>query len=160
VSRRTRRRELGLADDAPSVLFCGHCGQTPGEPDAAESRVCARCGMGLVLRASHGMAPGPDEPFLIVDGTLSVCAVSKKAEQLLEVSETQAIHRHVMDFLVPAVENDAPDDLLALLAAAAQGTSDSRETLVRPAAHQEVSYEARVGTCGPPPAALIVLDSA
>lgn len=141
------------------MLFCGHCGHTPGEPDAAESRVCTRCGMGLVLRASHAVAPGPDEPFLIVDGTLSVCAMSRKAEELLEVSETQAIHRHVMDFLVPAVEHDESDDLLALLADAARGSADSRETVVRPATHQDVSYEARVGTCGPPPAALIVLDA-
>jgi nitrogen-specific signal transduction histidine kinase len=116
--------------------------------------------MGLVLRASYEVAPGPDEPFLIVDGTLSVCAVSKKAEQLLEVSETQAIHRHVMDFLVPAADSETSDDLLALLADAARGAADSRETVVRPATHQEVSYDARVGTCGPPPAALIVLDAA
>jgi hypothetical protein len=113
--------------------------------------------MGLVLRASYEVAPGPDEPFLIVDGTLSVCAVSKRAEQLLEVSETQAIHRHVMDFLVPAADSEASDDLLALLADAARGSSDPRETVVRPATHQDVSYDARVGTCGPPPAALIVL---
>jgi hypothetical protein len=116
--------------------------------------------MGLVLRASYEVAPGPDEPFLIVDGTLSVCAVSKKSDQLLEVSETQAIHRHVMDFLVPAADSETSDDLLALLADAARGAADSRETVVRPATHQEVSYDARVGTCGPPPAALIVLDAA
>jgi len=160
MSRRARKQALGVADEEPSALFCGHCGHAPDEPDAVESRVCTRCGMGLVLRASYDLAPGPDDPFLIVDGTLSVCAVSKKAEQLLEVSETQAIHRHVMDFLVPAAETEASDDLLALLADAARGSADSRETVVRPATHQDVSYDARVGTCGPPPAALIVLAGA
>ena len=38
----------------------------------------------------------------MLDGSLSVCAVSGPAETLLAVSETDAVNRHVTELLVPA----------------------------------------------------------
>jgi hypothetical protein len=114
--------------------------------------------MGLILHADVTIAPSPGEPFLIVGPTLTVCAVSRLAEQLLGVSETQAVHRHVMDFLVPADGGAAAgDDLLTVLAGAAAGAPGCRSTTVRPATEHDRHYEARIGWCGPPPAAVIVL---
>lgn len=70
------------------VSFCGHCGTPPGaEVVAAGSRVCAHCGLGLVLQAPADVAPRGGEPFLVIDSSLVVCSVSARAEELLETDE-------------------------------------------------------------------------
>lgn len=142
------------------VSFCGHCALPP-EPvaHAARSRVCGHCGLGLVLQASADLAPRHDEPFLVVDTTLSVCAVSAVAETLLGIDETQAVNKHVADFLVPADAN-APgaQNLLALLVDVAGGSGEPRATMVRPRHEFGVRFKARIGACGPPHAALLVLS--
>jgi hypothetical protein len=112
-----------------------------------------------MLTARRDLAPGPTDAFLVVDETLSVCAVSRVAEELLEVSEQQALHRHVMDFLVPAGAVSGPaDDLLTVLGAAAAGHVDCRRVAVELAAGDGKRFSVRVGSCGPPPAAVVVLD--
>jgi len=141
------------------VSFCGHCAMPP-EPvvQAQPSRVCGHCGLGLVLQATIDLAPARDEPFLVIDTTLSVCAVSAEAEELLGIDETQAVNKHIADFLVPADAN-APgaENLLALLVEVASGSGESRTTVVRPRQEFGVRFNARIGPCGPPHAALLVL---
>jgi hypothetical protein len=141
------------------VSFCGHCGLQP-EPvaDSQPSRVCGRCGLGLVLQAAADLAPRRDEPFLVIDTTLSVCAVSAAAEALLGVDETYAVNKHIADFLVPADAN-APtaENLLALLVEVAGGSGEPRMTVVRPRQEFGVRFTARIGPCGSPHAALLVL---
>jgi PAS domain-containing protein len=147
--------ERGLA----LVSFCGHCGMPPA-PAVAQptSRVCGHCGLGLVLQASADVVPGADEPFLVIDSTLSVCAVSARAEELLGTDETQAVNRHVADFLVPADANaPSAENLLVLLVDAASGTGEPRTAVVRPRQEFGVRFRARIGPCGPPRAALLVL---
>ena len=143
----------------PEVLFCGHCGRAPEGVDILPaSRVCDRCGLGLLLSAPPQAAPSVDDPFLLVDGTLSVCAVSRLAEDLLHVRETDAVNRHVTDFLVPAdAEASGPESLVTLLVHAARGDGDTHDVVVRPADEFGIRYWARVGPCGPPKAALLVL---
>jgi hypothetical protein len=140
------------------VSFCGHCGLAPPPAAAGSSRVCGHCGLGLVLQASSAMAPKVDEPFLVIDSTLSVCAVSARAEKLLGIIETDAVNKHVADFLVPADAN-APSaaNLLALLVDAASGNGEPRTAVVRPRQEFGVRFAARIGACGPPQAALLVL---
>lgn len=140
------------------VSFCGHCGVAPKPGVVASSRVCGHCGLGLVLQASSDIAPGLDEPFLVIDSTLSVCAVSARAEELLGIDETQAVNKHIADFLVPADAN-APSaaNLLALLVDAASSSGEPRTAVVRPRQEFGVRFRARVGACGPPHAALLVL---
>lgn len=143
------------------VSFCGHCGLPPKPAaQATKSRVCGHCGLGLVLRAASDVAPALDEPFLVVDATLSVCAVSARAEALLGIDETAAVNKHVADFLVPADAN-APSaaNLLALLVDVASGAGERRTAVVRPRQEFGVRFHARVGACGPPHAALLVLTS-
>lgn len=143
------------------VSFCGHCGLAPAAAaQATTSRVCGHCGLGLVLQAAVGVAPALDEPFLVIDATLSVCAVSARAEALLGVDETAAVNKHVADFLVPADAN-APSaaNLLALLVEVASGSGEPRTAVVRPRQEYGVRFRARVGACGPPHAALLVLTS-
>jgi PAS domain-containing protein len=142
------------------ISFCGHCAMAP-EParHAPPSRVCGHCGLGLVLQATVDLAPRPDEPFLVIDTTLSVCAVSAAAEELLGIDETRAVNKHVADFLVPADANaPSAENLLALLVEVASGSGESRTTIVRPRQEFGVRFRARIGPCGPPHAALLVLS--
>jgi PAS domain-containing protein len=142
------------------ISFCGHCAMPPGPlRHAPPSRVCGHCGLGLVLQATVDLAPRPDEPFLVIDTTLSVCAVSAAAEELLGIDETQAVNKHVADFLVPADANaPSAENLLALLVDVASGFGESRTTIVRPRQEFGVRFKARIGPCGPPHAALLVLS--
>jgi hypothetical protein len=141
------------------VSFCGHCGIPPAASvKAAGSRVCGHCGLGLVLQAPADVAPKADEPFLVIDSTLSVCAVSARAEELLGTDETQAVNQHVADFLVPADANaPSADNLLVLLVDAASGSGEPRTAIVRLRQEFGVRFRARIGPCGPPHAALLVL---
>jgi len=144
----------------PEVLFCGHCGRPPEVTDIPpSSRVCARCGLGLLVAAPAGVAPSPDAPFLLVDGTLSVCAVSRVAEGVLRMPETQAINRHIADLVVPAdAEASGPESLVNLIMHAARGEGEIHEVVVRPADEFGIRFWAKIGPCGPPRAALLVLS--
>lgn len=148
--------ERGLA----VVSFCGHCALQPDPASQAPpSRVCGHCGLGLVLQATADLAPRHDEPFLVIDTTLSVCAVSAAAEELLGIDETTAVNKHIADFLVPADANaPSAENLLALLVEVAGGSGEPRTAMVRPRQEFGVRFKARVGPCGPPHAALLVLS--
>jgi len=145
--------------DQTLMSFCGHCGMPPALPlEAPSSRVCGHCELGLVLQAPADVAPAGDEPFLVIDSTLSVCAVSARAEDLLGTDETQAVNRHIADFLVPADANaPSAENLLVLLVDAASGTGAPQTAVVRPRQEFGVRFRARIGPCGPPRAALLVL---
>lgn len=149
------------AEPTPVVRFCGHCGEAPPTPMAARSRVCALCGLGVVISAAADLAPRTGEAFLIVDRQLKLCALSRGAERLLGVVEPEAVHRQVGDFLEPAdAEAGAGDQLLQqIIAAAATGFAPPHSIVVRPAGEYGVRYAARVGSCGPPEGALIVLGT-
>lgn len=148
--------------NAPLKMFCGHCGRAPDSDAAGEtSRVCSKCGMGLVLQAPAEIAPSPKDPFVVIDGALTICALSRQAEKLLGVSETEAVNRHVAEFLVPAdSEGASGENLATVLAFAARGENPSSNVVVRPTNTFGVRYWARVGPCGPPTAALLVLADA
>ncbi|HEU4977156.1 MAG TPA: hypothetical protein VFT50_18855 [Baekduia sp.] len=147
------------APPAPRVRFCGHCGQVPPTPMAARSRVCALCGLGVVIAAAEGLAPQPGGAFLIVDRQLKLCGLSQAAERLLAVDEPSAVHRHIGEFLEPAdAEAGAGDAFVQGIVAAAGGPAPVQRLVVRPAGEYGVRYAARVGSCGPPEAALVVLE--
>ena len=142
----------------PTVNFCGHCGEVPPPADPAP-RVCDRCGLGVVLSAPENVAPSARTPFLVIDSRLSICAVSRLAEDLLQVSEVNAINRHLTDFILPAdAEVGGPESLVGSIIAAAGGSVAPHDIVVRPAGEYGVRYLVRVGPCGPPTAALIVFS--
>jgi hypothetical protein len=149
----------GFRDRQPDVQFCGHCGHA-AVVDIAQpsSRVCGRCELGLLIGAPADLAPAPSDPFLLVDSTLSVCGMSALAEELLGVSETAAVNRHITEFLVPAdAEVSGPGDLVNLLIHAARGAGEIHDVVLRPSDEFGIRYWARIGPCGPPRAALLVL---
>jgi PAS domain-containing protein len=130
-------------------------------PEAGEdpgARVCGRCGMGILLEAHPDTAPRADEPFFIVDGRLTICAVSLAAEELLGIEEVSAVTRQLSDFLVPAdAEALGPEPLIHSVIIAASDPGPPQTVVVRPAGEFGVRYGVRVGACGPPRAALVVL---
>ena len=90
--------------DAPRRrTFCGYCGKRPeGEPEPG-SRVCGDCGLGLLLTADEALAPEPSDAFLVVDAGLAIRALSKGAEKLFAVAETD-----VLPAVAVAVTTSAP----------------------------------------------------
>lgn len=117
--------------------------------------------MGLLLRATAQAAPSPADPFLVVDRSLTVCAMSRNAERLLGVPEMEAVHRHIGEFLTLAEPDPSPaGDVGAALVRASLGQGPVRTVMVRPANTYGVRYSARIGSCGPPAAALLVLADA
>lgn len=139
-----------------TAAFCGYCGTAP-DPAAAE-RICGSCGLGVVLHSEVTLAPAPHSAFLVVDQGLCVGAVSQGAEHLLGTAEPDAVNRHLAELLVPAAAEARGANLLELVVAAAGGSGAARTAVVRPAGEFGVRFLARVGPCGPPTAALVVLD--
>jgi hypothetical protein len=151
------------AHEQPEVIaFCGHCGAQAevASVEEAPSRVCSSCGLGLLLEASAHSAPAPGGAFIVLDSSLAVCAVSRSAEKLLATTETQAVHRHVTELIVPAdAEAGGRGDLAAAVTWAARGDSGTRNVVVRPANTFGIRISARISACGPPRAALVVFAS-
>jgi hypothetical protein len=99
------------------------------------------------------------DAFMVLDGTLSVCAVSAEAEVLLATRETDAVNRHITELLVPAdAEAQGPANLAVAVTWAARGDEGTQTVTVRPANTFGVRLTARIANCGPPTAALVVFD--
>jgi PAS domain-containing protein len=123
--------------------------------------VCASCGLGLLLEAREDVVPSGRDAFLVVDSSLLVQAMSREAQSLLGVTEELAIDKPVSELLVPAdAEAQGRAGFAASIATAAEGQDpDTARCFVRPWNTFGVRMRARVATCGPPRAALIVLDN-
>ncbi len=165
AERQARRGRLTLAvvpSDRPVgqelVGFCSHCGAHP-EQNHPDSRVCPDCGLGLVLQSSSDAAPGPGDAFLVLDSSLSVCAVSAAAESLLATRETDAVNRHITELVVPAdAEAQGAANLAVAVTWAARGDESTRRVFIRPANTFGVRMSARISSCGPPKAAVVLFD--
>ncbi len=155
--------EGGLDSNAAWLWFCGHCA-APSPGGAAPpptARVCTSCGLGLLLEAREDVVPASRDAFLVVDSSLLVQAMSREAQLLLGVTEELAVNKPVSELLVPAdAEAQGRAGFAAAIAIAADGQDpDTSRCFVRPWNTFGVRMRARVATCGPPRAALIVLDN-
>jgi PAS domain-containing protein len=140
------------------VRFCGYCGH-PDHADDASARICGDCGLGVILSAPAVVAPKPGHPAIVLDHTLSVCALSKGAEKLLGITEPEAVNRHISELFVPAhAEARSLDSLVSAVVSAARGDVPVERIVVRPTGEFGVRYAVRISTCGPPRAALLGLD--
>jgi hypothetical protein len=157
-----RRGALALVtapapEPARTTSFCSHCGARPHAERA--SRICDQCGFGVLLAAGADIAPEVGDAFMVLDGSLSVCAVSEGAERLLATRETDAVNRHVTELLVPAdAEAKGAQNLAVAVTWAARGDDGPSAVTVRPANTFGVRLGARIASCGPPSAALLVFD--
>jgi hypothetical protein len=115
--------------------------------------------MGLLLTATEDVAPSPGSAFIVIDGSMSVCAVSGAAEELLAISETDAVNRHLTELIVPAdAEASLPENLAVAVTWAARGEQGAQRVTVRPTNTFGVRIRARIASCGPRRAALLVFD--
>lgn len=150
--------------DAAWLWFCGHCASPSpgGAAPAPTARVCTSCGLGLLLEAREDAVPSARDAFLVVDSSLLVQAMSREAQLLLGVTEELAINKPVADLLVPAdAEAQGRTGFAAAIATAADGQDpDTARSFVRPWNTFGVRMRARIATCGPPRAALVVLENA
>ena len=155
--------EGGIDSNAAWLWFCGHCA-APSPSGAAPpptARVCTSCGLGLLLEAREDVVPSGRDAFLVVDSSLLIQAMSREAQSLLGVTEELAVNKPVAELLVPAdAEAQGRTGFAAAIATAADGQDpDTARCFVRPWNTFGVRMRARVATCGPPRAALVVLDS-
>ncbi|MGH2871979.1 MAG: PAS domain-containing protein [Solirubrobacteraceae bacterium] len=163
--QRAALRVIEGGGDAPLAWrwFCGHCAAPApsGTTPAPTARVCRSCGFGLLLEVREDAAPAPHDAFVVVDSSLLVQAVSRAGEELLGIGEAMAIDRPVAELLVPAdAESQGATGFAAKIAIAADGHDPgTARSFVRPWNTFGVRLRARIATCGPPRAALVVLES-
>ncbi len=147
----------------PWLWFCGHCASPSpgGVPPAPNCRVCPGCGLGLLLEAREDAIPTNRDAFLVVDSSLLVQAMSQQAQTFLATTEQDSIDKPVSELLVPAdAEAQGRTSFAAAVADAAAGQDpDPVRRVVRPWNTFGVRMRARIATCGPPRAALIVLEN-
>jgi PAS domain-containing protein len=148
---------------APRVWFCAYCGRAglAGEEPAGLERACAVCGFGLLLETAAEIAPAPADAFLVVDDGFAVVAISHQAEELLGVHERFVVGRSLTDLLLPADgEPHGASELMAAVAAATSGAAGVRPLHLRLCTIRDraLLLHARLGRCGPPVGALIVLE--
>ena len=137
--------------------FCTHCASLFDEP-AARRRVCPRCGLGVVLTCSSATLDTPGAAFFVVTSDMRVSAGSKQAEDLFSVHDG-SFGRPLLSLVTSP---DGIGELARLVAAAANGTMAPSTIAVQSAASKldDVPLEARIGGCGSPPAALVVVEAA
>jgi hypothetical protein len=113
----------------------------------------------LETRSDH--VPSDRDAFLVVDAALMVQGVSAHAEQLLAIEEERAIDHSVGELLVAAdAEPGRPGGFAGAIADAIAGGGEPVSKVVRPWNTFGVRMRARIGCCGPPRAALVVLETA
>jgi hypothetical protein len=145
----------GAARDA-LTHFCTHCASLFDEP-AARRRVCPRCGLGVVLTCSSATLDTAGAAFFVVTSDLRVSAGSKQAEDLFSVHDG-TFGRPLLSLVTSPA---GVGELARLVVAAAAGTMAPTTIPVESAASKlDVSLEARIGGCGNPPAALVVVEAA
>jgi hypothetical protein len=125
---------------------------------APSARVCRSCGLGVLLETRSDAVPAKGNAFVIADSALRVQAMSAPAERLLAMDEGLAVNRAIGDLLVQADVELARTPSFADLVVAALSGEPPVSANVRPWNTFGVRLHARIARCGPPPAALIVLD--
>ena len=114
----------------------------------------------MMLETRADAIPTDRDAFVVVDSRLLIQALSRDAQRLLAVTEEDAIDTRVSELLMPAdAETSNGTGFAAAIADAAQGLeADVTRSFVRPWNTFGVRMRAKIAMCGPPRAALIVLN--
>jgi PAS domain-containing protein len=121
--------------------------------------VCQSCGLGLLLETRADVLPTERDAFLVIDNSLLVQAMSRRAQALLAVTEEEAVNRPISELLVSPDAESEGNRLAMAITGAASGAGEPVHTFVRPWNTFGVRMRARIAPCGPPRAALVVLES-
>ena len=148
------RSRAGTATGDEPVRFCTHCGAIGelGKDDELASRVCGGCGLGVVLSCSRAALSEPKAAFLVIGTDGNVCAASAPAERMLGERHGGLDRRPLLELLEPG---SAAYELSRRVTRAALG--DLRVSLVPAVLAGGGFINARIGSCGDPRAALLVL---
>jgi hypothetical protein len=85
--------------------------------------------------------------------------MSRRAQALLELTEAEAVNRPAAELLVAADAEAASSSAFArAIISAAGGAEDAITAFVRPWNTFGVRMRAKIAPCGPPRAALVVLE--
>jgi hypothetical protein len=150
----------GRADGEELTRFCTHCafvfdGPTAQAGTPNRGRVCVRCGLGVVLTCAGATLTAPGSAFFVVTADLRVSAASRPAEDLFAVPDGSYGRPLLSLITTPA----GMDELARLVVRAANGSLAPATLPVQAAAAKvDGELEARIGGCGNPPAALVVVD--
>jgi hypothetical protein len=127
------------------VRFCTHCGALSAD---APQRVCASCGLGVVLSCAPGLLTRPGMAFLVVKSDLRISAASAGVERLLGDPEA-LVGESVLEVL------SGDPSLPRWIARAAMGSQRVTSVALRKDTRR---INGRIAACGDPPAALLVLS--
>lgn len=144
--------------------FCTRCAATAEDPDAQSvpfgfDRVCTKCGMGVMLTAPRKALPGPGAAFVIITREGKISAVSEAAESLIG-EEPGLLGMPVGSALASADGDDHLGRQVARAAGAGREIARANVTPVLQAGGRPARLTARIANCGPPRAALLVLERA
>jgi hypothetical protein len=139
---RLSRTDAGPID---AVQFCSHCGALV--PDMAR-RVCAECGLGVVLGCATVLLPRAGAAFLVVKSDLRIAAASVAIEPLLG-DPAALVGKPLLEVL------SGDPGLPRSIVRAAMGSQRVAMVALRRGPRR---VNGRIGACGDPPAALLVLE--
>ena len=151
-----------VAGRANAIRFCSRCGEPAEEPPqdqepVTRTRVCAACGMGMLLSCAREALPGAGAAFVIATVEATVSAVSEAAEPVFG-SEQSILGAPVADLLTSPMGEDR------LLRTITQAATRAREPAIMPVRGLTSNADglgmmaARISTCGRPRAALITVE--
>jgi len=144
----------GRARAAELTHFCTHCATL--HEAAVRTRVCTECGLGVVLTCSHATLDRPGAAFLVVTSDLRVSAASEAADAMFAAPDG-SYGRPLMSLLTSP---EGMAEMARIVMRAASGTLAPSTIPVEAASSnlEARELEARVGGCGNPPAALVVVE--
>ena len=122
-------------------------------------RVCGRCGMGVMLIAPRRALPGPGAAFVVVTREGRISAVSEGAEALIG-EEPGLLGMPIASALASTDGDERLARQVARAAGAGREVAQATVTPVLQAGENPTRLSARIASCGPPRAALLVLEHA
>jgi PAS domain-containing protein len=122
-------------------------------------RVCTRCGMGVMLTAPRQALPGAGAAFVVVTREGRISAVSEAAEGLVG-EEPGLLGMPIASALASVDGDERLARQVARAAGAGREVAQATVTPVLQAGDNPTRLSARIASCGPPRAALLVLEHA
>ena len=122
-------------------------------------RVCGKCGMGVMLSAPRKALPGPGAAFVVVTREGRISAVSEAAEPLIG-EEAGLVGMPIGSAVASADGDDHLARQVARAAGVGREVARANLTPVLQPAGRPTRLTARIANCGPPRAALLVLERA